>query len=1179
MNTKLIGRGTFFGVLALFMLVSSGLAQEFRATITGTVSDPNGSVVPGATVIVKNTGTNVATTVKTNDDGAYTISTLLPGVYNVTATGTGFKTSSRENIEIKVDDRLTLDFKLEIGSAAEVTIVATDELLERGNVTTGILISARQVQELPLPEGAVFTLATQSPGINYTGDPNFTGPTANGNLAAFRTNGAAGNLINLEGSPNLGSNAAVAFTPPSEAVQEFKVQTNSFDAQNGFTAGSTVNVALKSGTNKFHGAIYYYNRDKNRTANNFFNNSLARARPDRKYYRAGGTVNGPIWKDHTFFLFSYERQNDNVAQPTTFFVPTAKQRIGDFSEILPSTPIYNPASAFTGGSCAAGVVCRTVFAGNLIPAGSLNPVALKYLALYPLPNMPIVNGVGQYVSNMNLHRPYKAYLGRVEHNFNGSNKIFGKYYYSKSQEDRYNWFEVEGSPTQGFEYRTNTGGNVDYTRIISSNFIFDVRGSYNEFRLQRAPAEPISPQEIGFSGSALAAFGTAQVMPRMDFASFASTPISNAVGSNRSDYNEGRLVPFTLWSVQPSITQIAGNHTLRYGYDFRLLRERFDSNGFNAGRFLFDGTYTTPASNSSSTLRNAYGRDLAAFLLGIPTANTNSLIDNPTSYDVTSRYHGFFLQDDWRSTPNLTFNFGLRYEMEGGMIDSDNRLVSGFDTTTPNPLQAAAQANFTASPPSGVPTAFSVLGGLQFADNNSRAAQATDKNNFQPRFGVSYSFDNKTVFRGGFGIFTAPFQLVPAPNQSGFSTPTLFVPSTNNGLTFIATLANPFPSGVAASPGSSQGLATFIGRDLVVNNHDRKNAQYARVVFGFQRELPWGLGFEFNYVNSTGYNLAVARQVNYIPPSFLTSGPAFDSTVSTFLGASVPNPFRTLVPSNGTYNAATIARRFLLVPFPEFGNVTLTEYNGRSYYWALQTQVVKRFTRGLSLNASYTYSREEEATTRINPQNQDLTRQIGSNDRPHRFALSAIYELPIGRGRAVGKEWNHAVDAILGGWQLQTNYEWQSGEPLLFGNVYYEGDPTLLKNRIGQTDAQGRKYGVDIPAFDISGFYPGGVINPGSPAIGLGNINTIAGSNALRYFPLALGNLRNQRFLNFNLGMSKNFRIKEGMKLQVRFEAINVLNNPYFNVVVLTPNTGSFGFTNGQRQPPRDIQIGGRFTF
>ncbi|MBK8148099.1 MAG: carboxypeptidase regulatory-like domain-containing protein [Acidobacteria bacterium] len=1187
-------------VLALSM---NAFAQEFRATITGSVKDPNGANVVGATVVVKNIATNIANTVTTNEDGSYTVPFLVPGKYSINVSGNGFKTSVRESVELNVDDRLTIDFQLEIGTQAEVNIVAGADLVERGSVTTGTVISNRQVEELPLPEGAVLTLVTQAPGVVYTGNPQFTGPTANGNLASFRTNGAGGNQINLDGSPNLAFAGQVAFTPPSDAVQEFKVQTNSFDAQNGFTAGSTVNVALKSGTNKFHGSVYYYDRDKSRTANNFFNNRLGLEQAPRKYFRYGGSVNGPIFKDRTFFLFTYEKQKDNISEPTTFRVPTALQRTGDFSELLPSTVIYDPATAFLGNTTCGttgtlGTVCRTPFAGNIIAPGRINSVSQRYLNLFPLPNQPIVNGIGVYASNMNLLRPYESYLGKVDHNFNESHKIFGKYYYSKSSEDRYNWLGQPDSPTRGFEYRVNKGANVNYTATLSSSLILDVRGSYNLFSQERRPANPIAPADLGFSSAALSAFRGSTVIPRFDFASFTTASIANAIGSNRSDYNEGLYRPFNLMSIQPTVTQIFGDHTFRYGYDLRILKEKNETNGFRSGRFQFDGTYTAQASNSSTALRAAYGRDLAAFLLGIPTASTNSFADNPTVYDVKSTYHGVFFQDDWRVNQKLTINWGLRYEYETGVTEAEGRIVTGFDKISANPLRASALANYNASVPTGVPVdAFqSLAGGLLFATSASDANQSVDKNNWQPRVGVSYSLDDKTVIRAGFGIFVAPFQIT-AVNQAGFSTPTLFVPSTNNGLTFIADLNNPFPSGVAESPGSSLGLATFIGRDLTVLANERKNAQFWRFIAGFQREMKFGIGLDVNFIHSRGYDLAVNRSINNIPTAYLNAGTEFSSTVSTFLGASVPNPFRGLVPSNATFNAATIARRNLLTPYPEFGNVVLGEYNGTSNYTAIQIQAVKRFTKGLSLNASYSFSREHESTAYLNPQDENLTDQVSPTERPHRITFSGIYELPIGRGRWIGKDWNRWVDALIGGWQFQSNYEWQSGEPLVFGNVYYDPqavNPYLLKSRLGKKNEAGLRYGIDIPAFDVTGFYPAGFILNGASApasIGLGTTN-IGSNNTLRYFPLTTGKLRNQRFLNFNLGMSKNFRIREGMKIQLRVEAINVLNTPYFSAPNLSPsntpnlttagasNLGRFGFTNGPtRQPPRDIQIGARFTF
>ncbi len=353
---------------AIILMIGSlaAMAQEFRGTIAGTVADPNGAVVAGATVVVKNRATNVSQTVTSNDEGVFSVPFLAPGAYDVTVSSSGFKKSVRENLTVSVDDRLSIEFKLEIGAAAEVSVSAGGEVLEQGTVSVGTSVSQRQIAELPLAEGAPYTLATQAPGVVYIGDPNFQGPTANGNVAGFRTNGAAGNQINLDGSPNLAYSGQVAFTPPSDAVQEFKVQTNSFDAGSGFTAGSTVNVAIKSGTNSLHGSAYLYDRDKSRTANNFFNNRLGRVRPGRKYDRYGSVISGPIFKDRTFFLVSYERQKDNVAQPTTYSAPTAKMRTGDFTELIvnpaniadpANTIIYNPFSGVVSGAN----VVRTAF--------------------------------------------------------------------------------------------------------------------------------------------------------------------------------------------------------------------------------------------------------------------------------------------------------------------------------------------------------------------------------------------------------------------------------------------------------------------------------------------------------------------------------------------------------------------------------------------------------------------------------------------------------------------------------------------------------------------------------------------------------------------------------------------------------------------------------------------------
>ncbi|HYJ45500.1 MAG TPA: carboxypeptidase regulatory-like domain-containing protein, partial [Pyrinomonadaceae bacterium] len=335
-------RGITAVLLLLMAFMVSASAQEFRGSITGKVTDPNEAVVPGAEVSIKNVGTNAVNTATTNDDGSYSFPLLQPGKYTVTVTKEGFNTSVREGIEIRVADKLTLDIKMDIGVSATVTTVTDTPMLETGSVNTGTVVTSQQISELPLTEGTAYQLATLAPGIAYTGNPLFTGPTSNGNLAAFRSNGTTGgNQITLDGQPNYAFDGGVGFSPPSDAVQEFKVQTSAFDAQQGYSAGATVNVAVKSGTNDLHGSAYYFNRDRSRTANNFFSNRAGLERPERTYHRFGGVIGGPVYipkvyngRDKTFFFTTYERLKDNIAEPQLFTVPTAKMHMGDFSELI-----------------------------------------------------------------------------------------------------------------------------------------------------------------------------------------------------------------------------------------------------------------------------------------------------------------------------------------------------------------------------------------------------------------------------------------------------------------------------------------------------------------------------------------------------------------------------------------------------------------------------------------------------------------------------------------------------------------------------------------------------------------------------------------------------------------------------------------------------------------------------
>src|SRR5215472_4618115 len=449
----------------LLIVITAASAQEFRGALKGTITDPNGAVVPGATVTVRNVGTNLEATVTTNQDGSYEFPLLQPGEYSLSVSAQGFNTTTREGVQIRVADKLTLDVQMQTAGVTGLVTVVSAPALETGSVTTGSTIERKQIAELPLTEGTAYQLVTLAPGIAYTGNPMFTAPISNGNLASFRANGAIGaNQITLDGSPNYAFDGAVGFSPPADAVQEFKVQTNSFDAQQGYAAGATVNVAVRSGTNSPHGSLYYFNRDRSRSANNFFSNRSGQPLPIRTYHRFGGVLNGPVYipkvyngRDKTFFLFSYERLLDNVAEPQVFTVPTAAMRAGDFSSLIvnrnniadsKNTVIYNPFSGVVNGSN----VVRTSFGCptsgpvpanstcNIIPGNMINNVAGNLIKYYPLPNLS--GDQNNFFSNQIRHEKYRAWLTRIDHKISSKQLIFGKYYHSFNPEDRNDPFGV-----------------------------------------------------------------------------------------------------------------------------------------------------------------------------------------------------------------------------------------------------------------------------------------------------------------------------------------------------------------------------------------------------------------------------------------------------------------------------------------------------------------------------------------------------------------------------------------------------------------------------------------------------------------------------------------------------------------------------------------------------------------
>jgi hypothetical protein len=1183
---------------ALILLASGSLnvrAQDFRGAISGRVTEASGAAVNNAVVTVTNAATNAALKTTTNESGEYSVLYLTPGQYTVTVEASGFKKSQRQNIEVRVGDKLALDVQLEVGAVQDtVNITADSPLLETNSASAGQVIDQRRISELPLSDGNPFVLSRLASGISYVGDLKFSRPFDNAGTSGIVADGAPGrNEFTLDGVPNMASGGGigrVAFVPPADAVQEFKVETASFDAQSSHTAGATVNVTLKSGTNSLHGTAYEFIRNDVLSANDFFlNRTNLTTTPTRdkdqdgkadrdplRYNRYGFTVGGPIWtpkklfrklaydgRNRSFFFFSFEGLKDVFPEPGNFTVPTAKMRNGDFSELLPGIVIYDPATARAEGSR----VRRDPFPGNIIPANRISAIAKNYLSYYPAPNQA-GNSQGQnnFISGAPRTDDFHSESFRFDQTISDKQRFFARYSHNNRVEARGNWGGVVNgvNSTGNFLYRINDNAAFDHVYTFSPTVTLNSRVGFSRFNEPniRQHEGQVTPASLGFPTSTAALFGTESYLPRFEISGY--SVLGDTVGGG-STHN--------IHSFQSNLTKIAGRQTWRVGYDFRSYRENAYGAGHSAGRYDFAQNFTRgPLDNSTSA---AVGQGLASMLLGLPTGGT---IERNAARSNQTLYNGMFVHNDWKLSNRLTLNLGLRYEYEGAMTERFNRNTRDFDQTASSPIEAAAKAAYAASPIPEIPaSSFQVKGGLLFATDDNRGFWNADKNNFQPRVGFAYKLTDKLVMRGGWGIYTVPFVIL-GNNQPGFSQSTPIVPSVDNGLTFQANLANPFPTGVLAPAGASNGLATFLGQGISYTPLDLNNTQAQRWSFGFQYELPGNWLVEAQYVGNAGYDGVVSVPLNGIPLRYLSTSTFRDQNMINtinLLSATVTNPFRNLIPGTGL-NGATVQRQQLLRPFPHFTGVTGVRNDASSRFHSAQMRVEKRFSAGYNLLAAYNWSKFLEQGTILNDADTSFERRFSDADIPHRLVMSGIWELPFGKGRKFGNGWHPALNVVAGGWQVQGIWNWQGGRTnLTMGNVYYNGDITKLKTNIKSDN-------IDGTVFDISGFYftdatvqTNGVLDPTKQR----NDPRIQLANNVRTLPSRWATFRGQGLNLWDLSVSKNFSFTETIKFQLRGEFINAFNTPIFNNPNLDPRSASFGQITSQANLARNVQIGLKLIF
>src|SRR4051794_9131276 len=947
------------------------MAQEFRATVTGQITDPSGVGVPNANVTLENLDTGISQSQPTNESGNYTIAFLVPGRYKVTVEAPNFQTAVRPLIELHTNDKLTVSIPLQLGSSqTTVEVTTAPPLLENATASRGDTIENLRVTELPLNGRNPFVLVSLSPGVVFAGNPQFTRPFDNGDNVNFSINGGVRQtnswlldgvsddvVTDTDGSRTRGAQN-VAYIPTVDATQEFKVMTNFYDSQYGRTGGGVMNVTTKSGGNDFHGTGYEFLRRYQLDANSIQNNSAGRPRDGvdpvtganlggHSLEQYGTQVTGPVWipkvyngRDKTFFSFGWENYVETTPSPILTSVPSAAMRRGDFSAtgvsiFDPFSTRLNPAfNSSLPSSASNPQYIRTQFPGNVIPANRISATGRAIINAYPTPNAGAANAVtNNFIASPNVSSDhFRNWIGRVDQNFGEKERMFFRYAHNRRNQvdNGANGFTGPGRDAQDPLVRINDNAVADFLTVLSSNTLLDFRFGFARFiqAAYRTSVDNFDATSLGFSQNFSANQRFTYLPPRIGDQSATgngSNGIYPLFGSRNSNSNITNLLTFT-----PSISHVRGRHSLRFGADIRDIRTNVAGGSFlwGAGFFNFTPGFTQANPEVASSTS---GSSMASLILGAPA---NGVVQYVPQLAYRWGYYGFYLQDDVKLTQKLTLNIGVRYDIEGSPDERYNRMNRGWAFGQRSPIAGLVAGANTAN----CPACANLTGGLLFAGANGqpRGAYNTRYGNLQPRVGLAYSITPLTVVRGGFGIFYLPTS--EYGGALGYAADTNYVSTLPGGgvNNFIPTTSfasgNPFPvnstnaatNGLVVPTGSALGTNTALGNNVIFANPNHDIPHVYQYSVGIERQLPWETRLEVSYVGSRSYHLNIGdnqvgnpRNINV--PSVAQLQLAQQNP--SYFTQSVPNPFAGLIPGNATLNAANIARQQLLLPYPQFGNV------------------------------------------------------------------------------------------------------------------------------------------------------------------------------------------------------------------------------------------------------------------
>ena len=1196
--------------LVALLAGSSALAQETRGTISGTVRDKDG-VLPGATVKITNTGTNVTQQLVTNASGYFEAPLLIAGTYDVTVEMPNFKTFRQTRIQLAVGQSVPLTITLDVGAVTEsVDVVASAVLLDTNAVTSGVTFETRLIAELPTFSSMPMLLIRSVSGVAASAAPQFAtqGFVGGPSLQAGPVGGVGGTEYTIDGATNAGNGRFVATSPNADMLQEMRIETSNFDASVGHGTGLGVSMMTKAGTNRWNGTAGYQTWTSRLNGANHFQRPILDADPVlKKVFQSGKsnnmsfTLGGPVvipkvvdGRNKLFFFANYSFVADLIPgniQGGAITIPSAAHLRGDFSDLLllPNPQqyrIYDPLTARPDPN-RPGRIIRDPFPNNIIPQNRIvNPAYGLYTQFLPSPNQN--PGAGQAPTNnyLGAAEPDQTHShvwgGRVDFNPTQNDRIFFRGAGSYFTEEDDDWM-YENPLSQGlhatWRRRKSWSYTGNWTKVFGNGTVVDMQGASNWF----LDAE----RRLGMKRYKPTDFGMPQYVN--DFCSGrqggCQMPAVSVAGYQGFGGNVGLYPEVLNIQGQVNVTRVQNAHTFRFGSDNRSHYRKISNLGNTSGVVNYTNLYTRAADDTTVFPAGNLGLAWAAFMLGVPQSFT---IDDFVAPELHSPYYSFYGQDTWRASRNLTLNFGLRYEYESGIVETGRRDIVGWDPDAVTSITGLAEAAYAASPnPNRPASTFQVRGGPIFASDPRTNGQSwKGQSMWMPRLSGAYRLGTRTVLKAGYGMFYDTLNAANyTPLTTGYSATSTRVTSNDFGQTWalgnpaagILPQVDPFPlraDGTRYDPivGDTLGYDSLLGTAVTIGNPDREHPRVQRYRASVQREL-WGTtAVEIAYNYQLGDRLPMTLRMDYLPEEYWNGSNVRDVTQQNFLQTNVPNPFllsrfaslQTTNPllysrmaGNSFFTNTTVQlNRLLRGPYPQYASVSMANLPlGKQTTHGVELNFTRRFNKGFALSAAYSGNRIRNLEFLNEYDRVPSLWQPNANGRPHRVTASGLAEIPFGPDRKYAS--TGVLGAILGGWQVGGTLEYQPGPLLNWGNVFFYGDFDDIASDNPTLD---RWFNVD------AGFER-------DPAKGPANFQK-------RVFPFRINGVRGPNLIQVNMNFMRTVMLPNRRTLSLRVDMINLPNRTTFANPNLTPTSTDFGrITSATAASPRFIQFVTKLAF